>query len=151
MSLVGIAGMAVSSLMRWQLGTYISNQIIVLGDSLRSALQHADRQAILSCCVRARDGLLPPPPQGTFLSTLERYTKNEDGTQNKHLGVWNTETGVELASFSQRAPPPHLPQLRDLIKLFRDIQYVHPNEAYALVMSNCPSLQPERGRAQVTF
>ena len=42
-------------------------------------------------------------PRGTFLSTLERYVKNEDGTQNKNLRVWNAETGVELASFSQRA------------------------------------------------
>lgn len=42
-------------------------------------------------------------PRGTLLSTLERYVKNEDGTQNKNLRVWNAETGTELASFSQRA------------------------------------------------
>jgi len=42
-------------------------------------------------------------PRGTFLSTLERYVKSEDGTQNKNLHVWNAETGAEVASFSQRA------------------------------------------------
>jgi translation initiation factor 2A len=78
-------------------------------------------------------------PRGTFLSTLERYVKNEDGSQNKNLRVWNAENGAELASFSQRASDgwwviilstfllwPHQP--------FRDIQYT-PNETYAVRLS----------------
>jgi hypothetical protein len=81
-------------------------------------------------------------PRGTFLSTLERYVKHEDGTQNKNLRVWNAETGAELASFSQRAsdgwwvtitPAP----LHDLRKL-SGISSTHPTKPTpfaSLVMS----------------
>ncbi|ORX59490.1 translation initiation factor eIF-2A [Hesseltinella vesiculosa] len=42
-------------------------------------------------------------PQGNYLATWERYTKLEDGTGCKNLFIWNTKTGEEIASFSQKA------------------------------------------------
>ena len=96
--------MAVSSLMRWQLGT---SQIrflywaIHLGQLFSVQIVSPESHHLLvELPVAALE--IGFSPRGTFLSTLERYVKNEDGTQNKNLRVWNAETGVELASFSQR-------------------------------------------------
>ena len=38
-------------------------------------------------------------PQGGYLSTWERPIKLEDGSMNKNLRIWNSNTGTELASF----------------------------------------------------
>ncbi|CAO3580610.1 unnamed protein product [Absidia cylindrospora] len=42
-------------------------------------------------------------PQGSFLATWERYTKLEDGSGSKNLNIWDTETGEQIASFTQKA------------------------------------------------
>ena len=116
--------MVVSSLMRWQLGM---SQVGVLHCTTHSGhllsvriVSPETHQLLVELPVTALE--IGFSPRGTFLSTLERYIKNEDGTQNKNLRVWNAETGAELASFSQRASDgwwiiliPTL--LRDLIEL----------------------------------
>ncbi|CAO3610138.1 unnamed protein product [Cunninghamella blakesleeana] len=42
-------------------------------------------------------------PQGSYLATWERPTKLEDGSGSKNLIIWDTKTGEEIASFSQKA------------------------------------------------
>ncbi|KAJ2928491.1 hypothetical protein H1R20_g8590, partial [Candolleomyces eurysporus] len=42
-------------------------------------------------------------PRGTYLSTWERHTKLEDGSQHKNLRVFSVSTGEELISFTQKA------------------------------------------------
>ena len=97
--------MAVSLLMRWQLGTFQIRFLycaIHLGQpSSVRIVSPESHQLLVELPVAALE--IGFSPRGTFLSTLERYVKNEDGTQNKNLRVWNAETGAELASFSQRA------------------------------------------------
>ena len=90
--------------MRWQLGTsriggpYCTAHSSHLSVRVVSPETH---QLVVELPVAALE--IGFSPRGTFLSTLERYIKHEDDTQNKNLRVWNAETGAELASFSQRA------------------------------------------------
>ncbi|KAH9842442.1 eukaryotic translation initiation factor eIF2A-domain-containing protein [Rhodofomes roseus] len=42
-------------------------------------------------------------PRGTYLSTWERPTKLEDGTQHKNLRVFSASTGEELVAFTQKS------------------------------------------------
>ena len=100
---------------------YISNQIFVLGDSLRSALQrepscHAALEIgfspLSSRLLRGTSRTKTPPRTRTYAFGTPRLASNSPPSRNAH-----------------RHPP-----LPDLIKLFRDIQYT-PNGAYALVMS----------------
>ena len=104
-ALLNIARMAVSSLMRWQLGIFQIRSLywaIHLGQPFSVRIVSPEsHQLLVELPVAVLE--IGFSPRGTFLSTLERYVKNEDGTQNKNLRVWNAETGIELASFSQRA------------------------------------------------
>ena len=97
--------MADSSLMRWQLGTsHVDFPLCTIHLSHLFSVRIVSPetfQLLVELPVTALE--IGFSPRGTFLSTLERYIKNEDGTQNKNLRVWNAETGAELASFSQRA------------------------------------------------
>jgi len=38
-------------------------------------------------------------PTGGYLSTWERPSKNEDGTNVKNLKIWDVQSGEEIASF----------------------------------------------------
>ncbi|KAF7726517.1 hypothetical protein EC973_008648 [Apophysomyces ossiformis] len=42
-------------------------------------------------------------PQGSYIATWERPTKLEDGSGSRNLIIWDTKTGEEIASFSQKA------------------------------------------------
>ncbi|KAJ2964371.1 hypothetical protein NQZ79_g682 [Umbelopsis isabellina] len=42
-------------------------------------------------------------PKGTYFVTWERPTKLEDGSGSNNLIIWESKTGTELASFSQKA------------------------------------------------
>ncbi|GAA99129.1 hypothetical protein E5Q_05819 [Mixia osmundae IAM 14324] len=42
-------------------------------------------------------------PKGSFFSTWERMVKTADGSQHKNLRVWSTNTGQEVASFTQKS------------------------------------------------
>ncbi|KAI8374302.1 eukaryotic translation initiation factor eIF2A-domain-containing protein [Radiomyces spectabilis] len=42
-------------------------------------------------------------PQGNYMATWERPTKLEDGSGSRNLMIWDTNTGAEIASFSQKS------------------------------------------------
>ena len=42
-------------------------------------------------------------PKGSYLSTWERPYKLEDGSNARNLKIWDTEKGVEVASFERKA------------------------------------------------
>lgn len=42
-------------------------------------------------------------PSGGYLSTWERPSKLEDGSNVKNLKIWNVQTGQEVASFERKS------------------------------------------------
>ncbi|KAI9287932.1 eukaryotic translation initiation factor eIF2A-domain-containing protein [Umbelopsis sp. AD052] len=42
-------------------------------------------------------------PKGTYFATWERPTKLEDGSGSNNLIIWESDTGAQLAAFSQKA------------------------------------------------